>query len=78
DEFSLRENHYAYSRVFFRPRILQDIEPENIDTSTTFLGSKADLPIYVSGFAGSRLAHPLGEKNLQAAAYKYNMMQMVP
>lgn len=78
DEFTLRENHYAYSRVFFKPRVLQDIEPEEIDTSTSFLGSKVDLPIYVSGFAGSRLAHPLGEKNLQAAAYKYNMMQMVP
>lgn len=78
DEFSLRENHYAFSRIFFRPRILQDIEPDSIDTSTCFMGTKVDMPIYISGFAGSRLAHPLGEKNLQAAAYEANVMEMVP
>lgn len=78
DEFTLRENHYAYSKVFFRPRILQDIEPDSIDSSTYFLGTKVDMPIYISGFAGSRLAHPLGEKNLQAAAYEANVMEMVP
>lgn len=78
DEFTLRENHYAYSRVFFRPRILQDIDPTEIDCSTTFLGAKVDAPFYISGFAGSRLAHPLGERNLQVAAYNANIMEMVP
>lgn len=77
DEFTLRENHYAYKRVFFRPKILQDVS-ETVDTSTTFLGTKVDLPVYISAFAGSRLAHPRGEMNLQAAAYNKNVMQMVP
>lgn len=76
DEYTLRENHYAYSRVFFRPKILQDIE--EVDTSTKFLGAKVDLPIYITAFAGSRLAHPMGELNLQSAAYDANVMQMVP
>lgn len=61
DEFSLRENSYAYSRVFFRPKILQDTE--FIDTSTTFLGNEVSIPIYITAFAGSLLAHPLGELN---------------
>lgn len=77
DEYSLRENHYAYSRVFYRPKILQ-IRTTKIDTSTTFLGNEIDVPIYISGFAGSGLAHPDAEKNLQKAAYATKAMQMVP
>lgn len=76
DEFTLRENHYAYSRVYFRPKILQDIGPP--DSRTTLLGNEVDLPIYISAFAGSKYAHPLGERNLQRAAYNTNIMQMVP
>ncbi|SCU79157.1 LANO_0A05270g1_1 [Lachancea nothofagi CBS 11611] len=77
DEFSIRENHYAYGRVFFRPKVLQDIAYD-VDTSTEFLGAKVNLPVYISAFAGSKMAHPLAELNLQAAAEKANVMQMVP
>lgn len=77
DEFTLRENHYAYSRVFFRPKVLQNIS-FNSDTSTDFMGSKVSLPVYITAFAGSKYAHPLGERNLQRAAYNANVMQMVP
>lgn len=77
DEFSIRENHYAYSRVYFRPKVLQD-SAEEVDTSTTFLGTNVSLPFYITAFAGSRLAHPLGELNLQSASYNANVMQMVP
>ncbi|CUS21753.1 LAQU0S03e10000g1_1 [Lachancea quebecensis] len=77
DEFSIRENHYAYSRVFFKPMILQDNEYD-VDTSTEFLGSKVSLPIYISAFAGSKWAHPLAELNLKSAAYEADVMQMVP
>lgn len=76
DEFSLRENHYAYSRVFFRPKVLQEIGTP--DLSTTLLGNEVDLPVYITAFAGSKFAHPLGERNLQKAAYNANVMQMVP
>lgn len=76
DEFTLRENHHAYSRVYFRPKILQDIGPP--DSKTTLLGNEVDLPIYITAFAGSKYAHPLGERNLQRSAYKTNIMQMVP
>lgn len=49
-----------------------------MNTTTEFLGAKVDLPVYITAFAGSRLAHPLGELNLQSAAYNANVMQMVP
>lgn len=77
DEYSLRENHYAYKRVFFRPKMLQELA-EEIDTSTEMMGNKVDIPIYITAFAGAKLAHPLGEYNLQRAAYQWNIMQMVP
>lgn len=76
DEFSLRENHYAYLRVFFRPKALRDMT--NVTTKTKMLGLDAELPLYISGFAGSCLAHPDAEWNLQRAAYKEKIVQMVP
>lgn len=77
DEYTIRENRYAYSRVFFRPKVLQDVN-EIVDTTTDFLGAKVGLPIYITAFAGSKLAHNMGELNLQSAAYDANVMQMVP
>lgn len=76
DEFSLRENHYAYSRVYFRPKALRNVE--NVSTATKMLGIDSDLPLYISGFAGSCLAHEDAEWNLQKGAYKEKIVQMVP
>lgn len=76
DEFSLRENRYAYLRVFFKPKALQNVQL--VSTSTKMLGIDAELPLYISGFAGSCLAHPDAEWNLQRAAYKEKIVQMVP
>lgn len=77
DEFSIRENHYAYGRVFFKPKMMQDC-PTELDLSTEFLGTTVDLPFYITAFAGSKLAHPLGEMNLQGASYAANVLHMVP
>ncbi|ODV72264.1 FMN-dependent alpha-hydroxy acid dehydrogenase family protein CYBJADRAFT_153096 [Cyberlindnera jadinii NRRL Y-1542] len=76
DEFSMRHNHYAYGRVFFRPKVLQEIGPP--DLSTTFLGDEVQMPLYITAFAGSKFAHPLGERILQRAAYDNGIMQMIP
>lgn len=76
DEFSLRENHYAYSRVFFRPKALRNVD--TVSTGTSMLGIDAELPLYISGFAGSCLAHEDAEWNLQKAAYREKIVQMVP
>lgn len=76
DEYSLRENHYSYLRVFFRPKALRNVE--HVTTSTNMLGIDSELPLYISGFAGSCLAHEDAEWNLQRAAYKEKIVQMVP
>lgn len=76
DQHTVQENNNAYNRVFFRPKILQDTRDPQLDTE--MLGNKVELPIYISGFAGSKFAHPLGEKNLQKVAYENNVIEMVP
>lgn len=45
DEITIRENRLAYQRVWFRPRILRDVS--TVDWSTTILGCKSSLPLYI-------------------------------
>ncbi|CAJ2501937.1 Uu.00g047900.m01.CDS01 [Anthostomella pinea] len=76
DEITLRENHEAYHRIWFRPKILVDVK--EIDTSTTMLGTKVDIPFYVTATALGKLGHPEGEVVLTRAARKHNVVQMIP
>ncbi|CCD24784.1 FMN-dependent alpha-hydroxy acid dehydrogenase NDAI_0D04710 [Naumovozyma dairenensis CBS 421] len=63
DEISYRENHSAYRRIFFKPRILVDVS--KVDTNTEMLGSKTDVPFYVSATALCKLGNPReGEKDI--------------
>ncbi|CCC66836.1 hypothetical protein NCAS_0A02780 [Naumovozyma castellii] len=63
DEISYRDNHSAYRRIFFKPRILRDVS--SVDVKTTMLGSKVDVPFYVSATALCKLGNPKeGEKDI--------------
>jgi L-lactate dehydrogenase (cytochrome) len=72
----MRENHSAYHKIWFRPRILHDVE--KIDLSTTMLGTKVDIPFYVTATALGKLGNPEGEVVLTRAAHKHNVVQMIP
>ncbi|KAL8969728.1 MAG: hypothetical protein Q9183_001865 [Haloplaca sp. 2 TL-2023] len=76
DEITMRENHSAYHKIWFRPRILVDVE--NIDLRTTMLGTKVDIPFYVTATALGKLGHPEGEVILTRGAKKHNVVQMIP
>ncbi|KAL7893667.1 FMN-dependent dehydrogenase domain-containing protein [Trichoderma sp. SZMC 28014] len=76
DEITMRENHSAYHRIWFRPQILVDVS--TIDLSTTMLGTKVDAPFYVTATALGKLGHPEGEVILTRAAHKHNVVQMIP
>ena len=76
DEITMRENHSAYQKIWFRPRILHDVE--EIDISTTMLGTKVDIPFYVTATALGKLGHPEGEVILTRGAHKHNVVQMIP
>ena len=41
DEITMRENHSAYHKIWFRPRILHDVS--KIDLGTTMLGTRVDI-----------------------------------
>ena len=72
----MRENHSAYHKIWFRPRILHDVK--TIDLSTTMLGTKVDIPFYVTATALGKLGNPEGEVILTRGAKKHNVIQMIP
>ncbi|KAF1842485.1 uncharacterized protein K460DRAFT_320579 [Cucurbitaria berberidis CBS 394.84] len=76
DEITLRENHSAFHKIWFRPRVLVDVE--KVDMSTTMLGTKVDMPFYVTATALGKLGHPEGEVILTRGAKKHNVIQMIP
>ncbi|KAI1791208.1 glyoxylate dehydrogenase [Ganoderma leucocontextum] len=75
DEITIRENRMAYQRIWFRPRILRDVS--SVDWSTTILGQKSSLPVYISATALGKLGHPEGELTLTRAAAKTGVIQMI-
>jgi L-lactate dehydrogenase (cytochrome) len=72
----MRENHAAFHKIWFRPRILVDVE--NIDMTTTMLGTKCSIPFYVTATALGKLGHPEGEVVLTKAAHAHDVVQMIP
>ena len=72
----MRENHSAYHKIWFRPRVLEDVS--TIDFSTTMLGTKVSIPFYVTATALGKLGHPEGEVVLTRAARRHRVVQMIP
>jgi L-lactate dehydrogenase (cytochrome) len=72
----MRENHNAFHKIWFRPRVLVDVE--KVDTSTTMLGTKVNMPFYVTATALGKLGHPEGEVIFTRGAKKHNVIQMIP
>ncbi|KAH3684294.1 hypothetical protein WICPIJ_004734 [Wickerhamomyces pijperi] len=75
DEVSLRENHNAYHRIFFNPRILVDVS--EVDISTSMLGQDTSAPFYISATALAKLGHEDGEISIARGAGKENITQMI-
>lgn len=72
----MRENHAAFQRIWFRPRVLVDVE--KVDFSTTMLGAPVSMPFYVTATALGKLGHPEGEVLLTRASKKHGVIQMIP
>lgn len=72
----MRENHAAFHKIWFRPRVLVDVE--HVDLSTTMLGTKCSIPFYVTATALGKLGHPEGEVVLTRAAKQHDVIQMIP
>ncbi|KAF4462469.1 L-lactate dehydrogenase (cytochrome) [Fusarium albosuccineum] len=76
DEFTLKENITAFQRLRFRPKVL--INVKHVDISTTLLGTKTSIPIYVTATASAKLGHPEGEVVLTRASNSHGIIQMIP
>lgn len=75
DLFSKSFNNTVYKSILLRPKVFIDVAA--CDLSTTFLGYKLSLPIYVSPAAMARLAHPDGEWGIAQACKKFGAMQII-
>lgn len=56
---ALAENARAFSRFFFHARVMRPVS--RCDPSTTILGYKSSIPVFVSGAALAKLGHPQGD-----------------
>jgi L-lactate dehydrogenase (cytochrome) len=72
DEYTLKRNTDAFSEHELIPRFLVDVT--TIDTSTTVLGTKVDLPVLLSPTGMSRLFHPDAELAVAKAAEKHGTL----
>jgi L-lactate dehydrogenase (cytochrome) len=75
DEITMRENHYAYQRIYFKPRCCVNVQ--DVDTKTTLLGSETSVPFYVSAAASAKLGHDDGECSIARGAGKEGVIQMI-
>ena len=72
DEVTYRRNTEAFEDCDLVPNVLAGVE--KIDMSTTVMGQKLDLPIFLSPTALQRLFHHDGERAVGKAAEKFGTM----
>ncbi|GAA6028416.1 hypothetical protein JCM8097_007020 [Rhodosporidiobolus ruineniae] len=75
DWASFLSNRSSFSHVRLRPRVLRDVT--TVDLTTSLLGFKASMPIFVAPAAMGRLAHPEGEKCLARVAGAHQIPYIV-
>ncbi|WP_111560219.1 alpha-hydroxy acid oxidase [Paracoccus sediminilitoris] len=72
DELTLRRNSESFARCDLVPNVLRGVS--EVDLSTTVMGQKIDLPVYLSPTALQRLFHHWGERATAAAAERFGTM----
>ncbi|KAL2695733.1 hypothetical protein AAEP93_003826 [Penicillium crustosum] len=75
DEITKLANGAIFKSVLLRPRVFVDCTECSL--STTILGNKVGLPIFISPAAMAKLAHPSGEMGIAAACSKFNALQII-
>ncbi|THV55502.1 hypothetical protein BGAL_0007g00320 [Botrytis galanthina] len=75
DLWSKSFNNAVYRQILLRPRVFVDCT--KCDSSTTILGQRVGLPIFVSPAAMARLAHPAGEQGIAKGISNFGAVQIV-
>ncbi|CAC9886142.1 unnamed protein product [Aureobasidium pullulans] len=68
-------NNTVYNDILLRPRVFVDIT--KCDTSSTMLGNKVNIPLFVSPAAMARLGHPDGEQGIAKACSTFGACQII-
>jgi isopentenyl diphosphate isomerase/L-lactate dehydrogenase-like FMN-dependent dehydrogenase len=76
DEITMRDNRQAFAELKFRPH--SAVDPYGMDTSTTVLGERIDLPFVLAPVGYCRLFHPSGEMAGARAAGRMGTIFTVP
>ena len=72
DEVTYKRNTEAYEQCDLVPNVLTGVD--KIDMSTTVMGQKIDMPLYLAPTALQRLFHHDGELAVGRAAEKFGTM----
>lgn len=75
DGVTHEENIRAFSRFFFHARVLRPIS--NCDPSTSILGFRSPIPIFVSATGAVKLGNPAGEASITRGCGRTGIIQMV-
>ncbi|KAL6869999.1 hypothetical protein ACO1O0_001334 [Amphichorda felina] len=75
DEITKKENTAIYRAIQLRPRVLVDCTECHL--STTVLGQKLGVPLFVSPAALATLAHPVGEAGIAGACTAFQALQII-
>ncbi|MFM2078710.1 MAG: hypothetical protein RJA49_2600 [Actinomycetota bacterium] len=68
EEIAMRRAREAFQRVEFLPRVLQNVH--TVDTSTTVLGVRSELPFVLAPTGYTRMMHAAGEPAVARVAAK--------
>lgn len=68
-------NQSMYKRIWFRPRVMRDVT--NVDTSTSILGHRVNVPLFICPTGLARMINPEGEKALGRAAKSAGIIEIV-
>lgn len=75
DNFTKSFNNAVYRQILLRPRVF--VKCTDCDTSTTLLGHKVGVPLYVSPAAMARLGHPDGERGIAQGISSFGALQII-
>lgn len=68
-ETTMRRNRYAIDSYAFLPRVLRDVS--RIDASTTILGHRLRIPVFLAPMGSMQLINPEGAKGASKAAGEF-------
>lgn len=71
DETTMARNRADFAAIGFRPRVLRDVS--EVDTSTTLLGHRLEMPLFFNATGFTRIAHSDGELAVARVAGRHGL-----